>query len=81
MEIVHYKREELTYQDLSGRFQLVNRDFSRQYAHIYSVRLMKFRTLLEDRVQKKWGEVQLFEIENVQFKYIILFIYRKAICH
>ena len=60
MEVIRYEREELPYQDLSSRFQLVSRDFNRQYAHIYSVRLMKFRSLLEDRVQKKWGNLQLY---------------------
>jgi hypothetical protein len=56
MEAVRYEREELDYEDLSGTFKLVNRDFNRQYAGIYAIRLTKFQTLLEERVEKKWGK-------------------------
>lgn len=56
MEAVRYEREELDYEDLSSTFKLVNRDFNRQYAGIYAIRLTKFQTLLEKRVEKKWGK-------------------------
>lgn len=56
MEAVRYEREELDYEDLSSTFKLVNRDFNRQYAGIYAIRLTKFQTLLEERVEKKWGK-------------------------
>jgi hypothetical protein len=59
MEAVRYERKELDYEDLSSTFKLVNRDFNRQYAGIYTVRLTKFRTLLEERVEKKWGKSQI----------------------
>ncbi len=59
MEAVRYERKELDYEDLSSTFKLVNRDFNRQYAGIYAVRLTKFRTLLEERVEKKWGKSQI----------------------
>ena len=56
MVAVRYEREELDYEDLSSTFKLVNRDFNRQYAGIYAIRLTKFQTLLEERVEKKWGK-------------------------
>lgn len=56
METVRYDREELTYEDLSGKFQLNNRIFNRQYAHIYAVRLMRFKAMLDRRVESKWGK-------------------------
>ena len=55
MECIRYEREELPYEDLSNRFKLTNRDFNRQYAHIYATRLMKFQSLLQYRVLEKWG--------------------------
>ena len=55
-EIVSYERDEIVYENLSEKFKLTGRNFNRQYAHIYAVRLMKFRTLLEDRVSRKWGD-------------------------
>ena len=57
METVRYEREELTYDDLSDRFKLDSRVFDRQYAHIYAVRLMKFKSMLEHRIENKWGKL------------------------
>jgi DNA polymerase delta subunit 2 len=59
MEAVRYERKELDYEDLSNTFKLVKRDFNRQYAGIYAIRLTKFRSLLEEVVEKKWGKSQI----------------------
>jgi len=56
MECTRYVREELPYENESNRFKITNRDFNRQYAHIYSTRLMKFQPLLQYRVLEKWGK-------------------------
>lgn len=44
------------YSDCSQPFQLGERSFSRQYAHIYAVRLAGMRPGLERRAQSRWGE-------------------------
>lgn len=56
MEDIRYERKELAYEDLSATFKLADRDFNKQYAGIYAVRLLKFQTLLEARVEIKWGK-------------------------
>lgn len=37
-------------------YRLGERNFNRQYAHIYATRLMQMRPLLAERAQQKWGE-------------------------
>ncbi|XP_053606441.1 DNA polymerase delta subunit 2 [Plodia interpunctella] len=44
------------YTDYSQRFYRVSRDFSKQYAHIYSARLNTFRTILEPVIREKWQQ-------------------------
>lgn len=44
------------YSDCSQPFQLGERSFSRQYAHIYAVRLAGMRPALERRARSRWGE-------------------------
>ncbi|KAH9637149.1 hypothetical protein HF086_016171 [Spodoptera exigua] len=50
------ERQEIDYTDCSKRFQEVARDFSKQYAHIYSARLNTFRNILTPIVRKKWSD-------------------------
>ncbi|KFO53526.1 DNA polymerase delta subunit 2, partial [Corvus brachyrhynchos] len=45
------------YSDCSQPFQLGERSFSRQYAHIYAVRLAGMRAGLERRAQSRWAGV------------------------
>lgn len=52
-----YSRVNCSYKSLSERFGLQSKDFSRQFAHIYAVRLTKMRELLTRRVRNKWGNV------------------------
>lgn len=49
------ERYSLNYTDCSKRFYQVSRDFSKQYAHIYSARLNTFRNILEPVIKKKWS--------------------------
>lgn len=53
---VALERHAVDYTDGSNRFYQVSRDFSKQYAHIYSARLNTFRNILGPAVQKKWGD-------------------------
>lgn len=50
------ERHVLNYNDCSKRFYQVSRDFSKQYAHIYSARLNTFRNILEPVIKKKWSK-------------------------
>ena len=48
-------RHSLGYKDSSNRFYQVSRDFSKQYAHIYSARLNTFRDILKPVIHKRWS--------------------------
>uniref|UniRef100_A0AAY4DHS1 DNA polymerase delta subunit 2 n=1 Tax=Denticeps clupeoides TaxID=299321 RepID=A0AAY4DHS1_9TELE len=50
-----FERETLSYTSCCDRFQLGERSFNRQYAHIYAARLIQMRGVLEQRAQKMWG--------------------------
>ncbi|PNF27792.1 DNA polymerase delta subunit 2 [Cryptotermes secundus] len=63
-----YSRVNCSYKSLSERFGLQSKDFSRQFAHIYAVRLTKMRELLTRRVRNRWGPDvrirKLFELQE-----------------
>ncbi|XP_063304604.1 DNA polymerase delta subunit 2 [Pelobates fuscus] len=44
------------YCNQSKLFQLGERSFTRQYAHIYATRLMQMRPLLVERAKQRWGD-------------------------
>lgn len=50
------ERQNVPYADSSKRFYEVSRDFSKQYAHIYSARLNTFRNILSPIIKKKWSD-------------------------
>ncbi|KAI5645458.1 DNA polymerase alpha/epsilon subunit B domain-containing protein [Phthorimaea operculella] len=52
---VEIERQVVDYTDCSKRFYQVSRDFSKQYAHIYSARLNTFRNILGPVIKKKWS--------------------------
>ncbi|XP_038206364.1 DNA polymerase delta subunit 2 [Zerene cesonia] len=52
---VAIERQNIDYKDCSQRFYQVSRDFTKQYAHIYSARLNKFREILSPLIHKKWS--------------------------
>nr|CAD7587454.1 unnamed protein product [Timema genevievae] len=54
--IVRVNRETCSYENLSQRFLHQTKDFGKQFAHIYAVRLSKMRGLIMRRVHQKWGK-------------------------
>lgn len=52
---VEMERQTVDYIDSSKRFYQVSRNFSKQYAHIYSARLNTFRNILAPIIHKKWS--------------------------
>lgn len=49
-------KDECAYTNLSSKFTFRTRDFSRQYAHIYSKRLLQMKDILTKRAIQKWGK-------------------------
>lgn len=49
------ERATCSYSNESERFLLQKRNFSRQYAQIYSVRIMAMRRKLAVAARRKWG--------------------------
>jgi len=65
-EPVTYTRRDSEYVNNSDKFLLKEKNFTRQYAHVYSARLMELRPVLEEVVKKKFGSVpvvHLFELK------------------
>lgn len=50
------ERASSTYRGRSERYNVGERSFSRQYAHIYAARLMQMRPLFPRTAQQKWGQ-------------------------
>lgn len=53
------ERATCSYENQSERFLFKpgQRNFTRQYSHIYSVRLMAMRKMLAAAARRKWGEL------------------------
>jgi len=52
---IEFIRAECDFTDKSERFHLKGRNFNRQYAHLYSERLLTMRTKLAKASKSKWG--------------------------
>jgi DNA polymerase delta subunit 2 len=52
-----YTRVNCSFKNISERFGLQSKDYARQFAHIYAVRLTKMRELLTKGILNKWGNV------------------------
>lgn len=50
-----FERISLAFTPCAERYKVGERSFNRQYAHIYSARLMQMRPLLSERAKQKWG--------------------------
>lgn len=50
-----YTRTTADYKNLSHCYRLPRKDYSKQFAHIYAVRLNKIKECLLERVSQKWG--------------------------
>ncbi|XP_053393610.1 DNA polymerase delta subunit 2-like [Mercenaria mercenaria] len=51
-----FKRKSCQIAERQGKFKLKDKNFLRQYAHIYSERLLTLRPSLEATARKKWGK-------------------------
>lgn len=60
----NYFRSNCVYKNLSDRFLFSSKDFSKQFAHIYAVRLSKMISVIEKSIVKKWGKYFFFTITN-----------------
>ncbi|KAI8489084.1 DNA polymerase delta subunit 2 [Branchiostoma belcheri] len=54
-EMAQFERVQCSYENLSRRFVLEQRNFGRQYAHIYAVRLWAMKARLVEAAKRKWG--------------------------
>jgi hypothetical protein len=61
-----YPRVHCDFRNLSERFGHNSKDYARQFAHIYAVRLTKMRELLTRGIRKKWGKVCSFTLRLCQ---------------
>ncbi|XP_071448293.1 DNA polymerase delta subunit 2 [Hetaerina americana] len=62
-----FERSKCDYKDLSARFRLKSKEYVRQFAHIYAVRLCKMRKTLEERSKLKWGsKVQIRKLYELR---------------
>ena len=55
LDINVIQRSICSYENKSERFLLKERNFDRQYAHIYAVRLMEMRKTVAVTARRKWG--------------------------
>lgn len=51
-----FSRTEVPYTNLSQKFKTSSKDYSRQFAHIYTVRLNLLKPRLLKAAKKKWGK-------------------------
>ncbi|RVE54187.1 hypothetical protein evm_001014 [Chilo suppressalis] len=64
------ERHSLDYTDCSNRFYQVSRDFSKQYAYIYSSRLNTYRNILLPVIRKKWSNTyKILKLCDLRDKY------------
>ena len=50
-----FTRSSCSYENLSDKFRVDQRNYKRQYAHIYYARLMRMTPLVQEAAKKKWG--------------------------
>lgn len=53
---IELKRLDVKYVDKSKKFYFKQRDYSKQFSHLYSTRLEIMTKLLASRVKDKWGK-------------------------
>lgn len=54
-----FVREASDYHQCSDRFKLKKKEFQRQYAHLYTERLLTCRSKVVEAVKEKWGKCVL----------------------
>lgn len=70
---LEFKRQITQYEDLSSCFTLDSVDFSKQFCHIYAIRLAELREILIPRVTAKWGKFCLHKMCVSFIKIIICY--------
>lgn len=56
---VSFQRTDCEFVDASIKFRIKDKNFSRQYAHLYAERLYTARPKLTDAAKRKWGKLYL----------------------
>lgn len=65
-ENVELERKSSNVSESREKFRLKNRNFLRQYAHLYSERLLTMRPTLELAAKNKWGtDILLDFVQNI----------------
>lgn len=50
------RRKGCAYKSKCERYKVADREYTRQYSHLYFVRLCKMKPLLKQRAEEMWGE-------------------------
>ncbi|KMQ90872.1 dna polymerase delta small subunit-like protein [Lasius niger] len=61
-----FERQQVQYEDLTTDFNDKLIDFSKQFCHIYSVRLAELRAVLIPQVNAKWGKIQILKLAELE---------------
>lgn len=71
-----FERQQVQYEDLTTDFNDKLIEFSKQFCHIYSVRLAELRAILIPRVIAKWGKLclTLFYVEIFYLSIGVIYI-------
>ncbi|XP_072167647.1 DNA polymerase delta subunit 2-like [Diadema setosum] len=76
-----FQRPSCQYENLSSRFELKNRSFQRQYAHLYAERLSCMRPRLLKVAQEKWGRDaprrQIYQLKKGEKCFVIGTLFKK----
>ena len=65
-EEVSFQRPSSKYENLSSRFVLKDRNFQRQYAHLYAERLKIMLPVLTEAAKRKWGMLLFTRDVNIK---------------
>lgn len=68
---LEFKRQQAQYEDLTADFKNKSVDFSKQFCHIYAVRLAELRDALVSRVNAKWSKLYVMFFSEGLFYFII----------
>ncbi|XP_078033799.1 DNA polymerase delta subunit 2 [Augochlora pura] len=70
-----FRRQQVECTNLSKSYISTRNDYSKQFAHIYSIRLAELRETLIPQVKTKWGSipiVKLADLENLEGKECVI---------
>ncbi|XP_034940691.1 DNA polymerase delta subunit 2-like [Chelonus insularis] len=61
-----FERKAIEHKDLSVSFVPKSKDFSKQFFHVYLSRLQKLRPILAEKASKKWNNVQILKLPELE---------------